>query len=443
MKHEVNFLTALVYICLLRPSTAESKQVSVEVFSFNESCGKYCGKHHDEQCPKDCKIPCVRIPSVVRLGPAKGNSTTLVAVAECRFRDVGDDCTPNTYMRPNATYPDYIDLCSKISNDGGLTWGPIQRNITKLPWWNQNPTMVYDEIRGRILMHFSRLSMQGLRAEPNQYEHWVTISKDGYTWEKPLLLDQQLKRLSPPAYLSKPGPGTLTLLKVGAYAGRIIVPIYFNHCAGLMQFDCAAAIYTDDGGYDGVYKSSILEQALAPFGMAGMSESVAVEAPSGAVILNMRAGGWSGDDSRGVVVSDNGGEIFGPVMFDSHLFDPGSIDGCQASLIRPENGGGEMLYFANPHNRNWRENMTILRANASKVPVNNTGYAEYDWKVVATGLDYSNKLNDYTGGAYSCLVELAASCYGEARIGYLYEQAKQNCSGHACSIRFAVLDHQI
>jgi hypothetical protein len=302
--------------------------------------------------------------------------------------------------------------------------------------------MVYDEIRERILMHFSRLTMDILDYQPVMYEHWVTVSKDGHIWEKPVLLDEQLKYLSPPAYPSLPGPGTLTMLRANKYRGRIMIPVYFPHCYDqMMGYDCASSIYTDDGGYDGVYKSSKVEQALSPYGMAGMSESVIVETPNGEVILNMRAGGWSGDSARGIAVSLNGGEIFGPVLFDTSLFDPASIDGCQASLLRIINDGGEFLYFANPHNKNWRENMTVQRVNASISPSHYAGFAKYDWEVVASGLDHNIKVHDYQGGAYGCLVELFPNENRNARIGYLYERSKQHCSGHACSIHFATFNH--
>merc|ERR1711937_549039 len=121
----------------------------------------------------------------------------LIAVAECRWYGlVGDDCMPSGYNPPSpAPAHAIVTLCSKISLDGGSTWGKL-RNLTGVsqPFpVAMNPTTAWDETRGRMLMSFHRYNYSGTSPSGGpEVQLWSMSSIDGDTWSAPVNHDTAL-----------------------------------------------------------------------------------------------------------------------------------------------------------------------------------------------------------------------------------------------------------
>ena len=144
----------------------------------------------------------VRIPTVAQMGGA--NSSTIMAMAQCRFRvchasGAGPGHIPGKALDPHCPTgngiggsPDYMDLCSRVSHDDGRTWGPLATNVTGGLWAGMiasgaearndtdgrsaDPNLLYDAKRGKMLLFFDTRN-------PNQTS-WVTSSSDGVQWAR-------------------------------------------------------------------------------------------------------------------------------------------------------------------------------------------------------------------------------------------------------------------
>ena len=119
-----------------------------------------------------------------------------------------------------------------------------------------------------------------------------------------------------------------------------------------------------------------------------------------------------------MAISLDNGSTFEPLHFDPRLLDPAGIEGCQASIFRPDNG--TRVFFSNPHNALSRVDMTVQELNKT------VAGAAQPWSVL--------ELVQSGGAAYSCLAGPPNS--SAAEIGLLYEAAKPGCGGHACQIRY-------
>jgi len=93
-----------------------------------------------------------------------------------------------------------------------------------------------------------------------------------------------------------------------------------------------------------------------------MDESALTQLPNGSVLINMRhkcsAPGQCTDGhthlGRGVAVSNDGGDSFGPIAYDAQLTAPI----CQASIVTFDNA----TYFSNPNSNNSRSHITIKKS---------------------------------------------------------------------------------
>lgn len=112
-----------------------------------------------------------------------------------------------------------------------------------------------------------------------------------------------------------PGPGTALQLDSGPKKGRLLVPSHH----GAYMYDTVTV--SDDGG-----KTWRTIAQTFPL----MDESALTQLPNGSVLLNMRhkcsAPGQCAPPhthlGRGVAVSDDGGDTFGPITYDARLTAP-------------------------------------------------------------------------------------------------------------------------
>lgn len=157
--------------------------------------------------------------------PALALSTkgTILAFAEARRTggaDIGD-----------------IDAVLRRSEDNGETWGP------EIVIWDDeersvnNPSAVVDPKTGRIWLFMGRW----VGTTPSQ--HVAYSDDDGKTWSEAREMTQVLrKQIADGRSLVIPGPGSGIVLKRGAHAGRLIIPM--NHGAAWGP----SVVYSDDHG---------------------------------------------------------------------------------------------------------------------------------------------------------------------------------------------------
>ena len=331
---------------------------------------------------------CFRIPAVVQ-----APNGDLLAFAEGRTGGCNDFGN--------------LDIIMRRSTDNGMTWDGIEKVVDNGDLQAGNPAPVVDLLdpaypNGRIfLLYNTGNNHEGeVRKGNGLREVWYITSVDnGLTWSVPVNITTRVHRPKAPA--TNPAynfeedwrsyantPGHALQLKKGKYAGRLFIPA--NHSAGepVDGFNeyRAHAYFSDDHG-----KSWQLSESVD---IPSSNESIAVELSDGRVMQNIRH--QNGKSRRRIVaISENGGEHWDSIYFDSTLISPV----CQASILAYQNPEGqEVLLFSNPESKKRRENMTV------KISLDDGKTWSLSRKVRAGE------------GAYSDLVEQA-----DGKIGLLYE----------------------
>ena len=177
---------------------------------------------------------------------------------------------------------------------------------------------------------------------------WMIYSDDdGASWSKPKDITNQVKL--PWMRFFGTSPGTGIQIKSGQYAGRIVMPVYYNHEEGI-TFSCAA-IYSDDQGetwqlgkspndgriFDGVeINSRDLSNDLA-----SLHESVIVETSKDELTVFMRNQHSSGKVAK--ARSIDGGESWQEIEYDEQLTEIFS----QPNAISVNLGEETAVVFAN------------------------------------------------------------------------------------------------
>jgi len=107
-----------------------------------------------------------------------------------------------------------IDVVMKRSSDGGVNWGPAVTVVkSDGDIARGNPTPVYDEQKGRLLLIF---------CYNNKFVFVQSSDDKGATWSPPRNISSMVKR--PGWGWVATGPGHAIQLKAGEHAGRIVVP---------------------------------------------------------------------------------------------------------------------------------------------------------------------------------------------------------------------------
>jgi len=303
--------------------------------------------------------------------PGLATSSRGTLLAFCEARD-GGDRTPT-------------DLVLKRSEDGGVTWGPLQL-VTKARAMDavMNPCPVVDSKTGTIHC-FANMFPEGdfeLHRQPGKVRTIVTRSDDdGLSWSPPedltdAIIDASLD------YGKATGPGA----GIQTRGGRLVIPLGMGpeeSCQGTV-------IYSDDQG--GSWHMAGRTRATS-------TELQVVELSDGRLRLDMR--NQNPEEKPGhcryCSISGDGG-----LTWTEPVIDPGLPDvRCQASILRYplEVDGVNPILFANPYSGyNDRVNMTVRLSydDGSTWPVSRTVYPG--------------------PSAYCCLVTLP-----DGRIGLLYE----------------------
>ena len=236
-----------------------------------------------------------------------------------------------------------IDLVSKRSEDGGLTWSPLQVVWSDPPNTCGNPCPVEDDRTGRILLPMTwnagtdngRELHLGTGVDTRRV-FLAHSADDGRSWSQAREITSQAKR--PDWWWYATGPGVGIQIRDGEHAGRIVIPA--NHTSDVHGY-AAHAILSDDGG-----ENWALSSVISP----GCNESQVVELSDGRLMMNCRTQSFTNRERTGyraVAFSSDGGETWSAPRPDPHLGDPR----VQASLFRyswPGPGGPGRVLFSNP-----------------------------------------------------------------------------------------------
>lgn len=191
---------------------------------------------------------------------------------------------------------------------------------------------------------------------------FLYISKstdDGLTWSEPECLNMQVKE----NYMSFIGacPGVGIKIKNGKYAGRLVLPIYYNTIrVGLSLSSCV--IYSDDGGktwkrgkspndgrFDFIFRLS--SRFVADWDM--ITESQVIELPNGDLRMFMR----NHNPKRLIAVAEStdGGESWKHYRHNKTLIQPI----CQISAINVDYNGKPATLVCNSADKKKRINGTV------------------------------------------------------------------------------------
>lgn len=241
------------------------------------------------------------------------------------------------------------------STDGGRSWQPMQMILDMRRYGNMpsaqngvgDPALLVDERTGTIwaiAMWIHGLAndrawwaaRQGITPEDQASQILLTKSTDnGKNWSAPINITSQVK--SPDWFITLQGPGRGITMKDGTL-------VFAFQYVDTTRVPCATIIYSKDGG-----KSW---QTGMP-ARVNTTEAQVVEVAPGCLMLNMR-------DNRGgsravLTTTDMGQTWIEHPSSRSALREPT----CQASLIKVQYEGREVLLFSNPNTVLGRSHITI------------------------------------------------------------------------------------
>jgi sialidase-1 len=198
-----------------------------------------------------------------------------------------------------------------------------------------NPAAVWDSASSEVLLAYV---VRGFGAGEDPIGNGITRSRGGKTWAAPIDVSAGFAGTQSPR-AGMPGPGTALQLDSGPKKGRLLVPSHH----GAYEYDTVTV--SDNGGKTWRTISQTFPK---------MDESALTQLPNGSVMLNMRHGRNAKMVGRGVAVSNDGGDTFGPISFDSRLETPV----CQGSIV----SFGGATYFSNPASSSGRNHLTIKKS---------------------------------------------------------------------------------
>lgn len=332
---------------------------------------------------------CYRIPAIV-----KAPTGELLAFAEGRKTNCGD-------------FGD-IDIVLRVSQNNGLSWGPLRVVADYGSAQAGNPAPVFDLTdrrypKGRLFVIYNTgtVSEGEVRTGKAPREVWTKTSVDGgQTWSEATNITAQVSRPNQPnvnpRYAFKEDwrsyantPGHALQIQTGTYRGRLFVAA--NHSAGPPQGQFrdyhAHGFYSDDHGQSWKLTPTV--------SYPGGNESTAAETSTGSLLMNIR--NQSGDvKTRLLASSPDAGQTWSGVRVAQDLPDPV----CQGSMLDHRLPNGQwVLLFSNLNSPTKREKMTVR-------------VSTDDGKTWSAGREI------YSGSAaYSDLVVQA-----DGQIGLLYEK---------------------
>lgn len=247
-----------------------------------------------------------------------------------------------------------IDILMRRSPDGGKSWfTPLKMNPDGLRV-SKNPVAIAQNIapegeqtfnnpvavpgRGPGRVHFLFCA---------EYARCfaMTSADDGQTWSAPVEITRAFDELREQYSwrVIAAGPGHGICLRGGAYAGRLVAPVWLATGEGghAHRPSVAATIYSDDDGLSWHAGQIILRHGGV---FANPSEAALVELDGGRVLINIRS--EAAANRRIVSVSPDGASRWSPPRFDPALYEPV----CCAGMARyePSPAGADWLLFSNP-----------------------------------------------------------------------------------------------
>lgn len=291
---------------------------------------------------------CYRIPALLAL-----NEGRVLAFAEGRKEGCSDFGN--------------VDIVIRVSDDYGKTWGPLKVLVDNAALQAGNPAPLVDYLdtrfsEGRIFLFYNtgiESEAKTRNGEGLREVFYITSPDQGISWERAVNITSQVHKPYRPDLNPKYNfredwrshantPGHALQLSYGEHKGRLLVPA--NHSKGAAQkgfLDYQAYCYfSDDHGSTWQVSDDIQ--------VPSSNESHAAQLANGQLVVNSRY--QSGYRKQRVVsLSSDGGQSWDTTYFDSQLYGPI----CQASILRTEIDGAEVLLFSNPKDSTQRKNMTI------------------------------------------------------------------------------------
>ncbi len=331
-----------------------------------------------------------RIPGMV-----ESREGTLVAVYDIRWRHAGD-------------LPADIDVGISRSTDGGRTWGPMikamTRDIEGIGQGIGDAAILVDDETGRLWIavlaapktgHPIWRSVAGSVSPDNVGQFLLAYSDDdGVTWSDPINITPDIKRLGDEDTenwgLLFQGPGNGITMR----DGTLVFPsqVWTVRADGSIGESLGVLVYSKDRGE--TWQSS----RATTYNHIHASESQAVELSDGGILFNARNEHRNG--FRMVATTADLGQTWQPHPTDRCPQTGLNEPTCQASILRVS-FDPNIIAFSNPATTGGRHSMTVRISTDDGMTWPEEKHRMYDSR---------------NGYGYSSL-----STVGEEHIGVLYE----------------------
>ena len=299
LHRSISLLALLLAVVL--PETQAKKEKKEEVSPYEKAVDVFVPG-------KENPYAAIRIPCIVNAGG------TLIAVAEGRH-SAGDQSNN--------------DMIVSVSKNGGKKWSKVHEAAKADDGSSLgNPCLIYDAEKKQTMLFYQRYP-QGVKEQGPTFpsvgweedkdkalRNFVTFSKDGKHWTKPVEVTTTTRHADCSIICSGPNPGVQ--LTQGPHKGRLVVVC--NEAVKFGNWHITAA-YSDDHGK--TWKIGEKSESGK-----GINEISSVELPEGHVFVVSRS--YAGGDTRRIATSEDGGETWGTVETHDEL----PSYNCQNGLTR-------------------------------------------------------------------------------------------------------------